>query len=98
MGWPERLDAMQRQLDAAVRAVQADALGVDEDLPGADGPIPPHLVERAVTILAATRQAEAATEEALTRVGHRLTRLRTSLHAAGDLAEDPLPAYVDTRA
>lgn len=98
MGWPERLDAMERQLDAAVRAVQGAAPGVDEDLPGADGPIPPHLVERAISILAATRQAEAATEQALTRVGHRLTRLRRSLHAAGDLSEGPLPAYVDTRA
>lgn len=98
MGWPERLDAMERQLQVVGQAVQGDAPVVEEELPAADGPIPPHLVARATAILAATRQEEAAVVDALARIGHRLSRLRTSLRAAGDLADESLPAYVDTRA
>jgi hypothetical protein len=98
MGWPERLDAMERQVEDARQAVQGQASVAGEELPAADGPVPPHLVGRATSILAATRQEEAAVADALARISHRLTRLRSASHAAGDLADQSLPAYVDTRA
>lgn len=107
MAWPERLDAMERQLREADHLLAGGSAGhlpaggaaaTGEPLPPADGPIPPHLRQRAAAILAATRQAETDVQTALGRVGDRLDHLRASLPRGGALTEHERPAYVDIRA
>lgn len=98
MAWPERLDAMERQLTAARRAVDGDHIVPEAELPPADGPLPQPLVDRATAILAATRQAEVAVADAMALVGERLARLSAARHVRSALAERTAPSYVDTRA
>lgn len=99
MGWPERLDAMERCVTVAQRLARGEGVSAVEAgmLPPADGPIPSALVPRAVSILTATRAAEAAVGEALAQAGTRLQVLRRSARPS-DPEQRAGPAYVDTRA
>lgn len=99
MGWPERLDAMERRLQAARATIAYGAPADRGPLPEADGPLPPELEGRARAVLAATeavqRQVLVATEE----VADRLARIGTG-PAPGTRWEPERqpPAYVDARA
>lgn len=98
MGWPERLDAMERKLEAAERTARFGAPADRTPLPEADGPLPAELVPRARHLLAATRAMEETVRRAHGEVGATLQRLRLPANPAGRQPARRPPAYVDVRA
>jgi hypothetical protein len=98
MGWPERLDAMERALERAAQTVRFGAPADRSPLPPADGPLPAELVPRARALLDATRAMEEQVRQAATEIGARLARTHvTGRPPAGGETRQPA-AYVDTRA
>lgn len=73
MTWESVLDALAERLRAQEQAIDQHGVVpaelVDAKLPSADGPIPPHLVVRAMALLEQMRELEA-------RAGIELGRLR----------------------
>jgi HAMP domain-containing protein len=98
MGWPERLDAMERALERAAQTVEYGTPADHTPLPPADEPLPAELVPRAQALLDATRAMEDRVRDAAAEVGAQLERIhRAPRPAPGGDVRQPA-AYVDTRA
>lgn len=96
MGWPERLDAIDRLLHRAARTVEYGAPADRGTLPDADGPLPGELLPRATALLAALADMESAVRDALADADRRLCRLTPPSRAASPAVSEP--AFIDAHA